>query len=217
MAPYARVEVRLEIRNIEKTSNHFCLPLPNSMGKEANSSIPISPLISLCSSALNSSSSTARFLRCRSILRSMASRTETISRCSLSVGGNGSNRLSIAAVFRLNFPSEAEVALPATMLVPSSEPKKDAANGLRPGHEQVPAKERAGRAQGLHRDLRQGDRVLPDNAVVRYTVPVPDDSLIPAKKAQGIPLNGSAVSTVKVSPPDLTKSRTFTLSFTLHL
>ena len=59
--------------------------------------------------------------------------------------------------------------------------------------------------------------LLPDNAVVRYTVPVPDDSLIPAKKAQGIPLNGSAVSTVKASPPDLTKSRTFTLSFTLHL
>ena len=29
---------------------------------------------------------------------------------SLSVGGNGSRRLSIAAVFRLNFPSEAEIA-----------------------------------------------------------------------------------------------------------
>ena len=53
--------------------------------------------------------------------------------------------------------------------------------------------------------------LLPDNAVVRYTVPMPDDSLIPGKKAQEIPLNGSVVSSVKVSPPDLTKSRTFSL------
>ena len=43
--------------------------------------------------------------------------------------------------------------------------------------------------------------LLPDNAVVRYTVPMPDDSLIPGKKAQEIPLNGSVVSSVKVSPP----------------
>ena len=55
--------------------------------------------------------------------------------------------------------------------------------------------------------------LLPDNAVVRYTVPMPDDSLIPGKKAQEIPLNGSVVSTVDVSPPDLTKSRTFVLRF----
>ena len=30
--------------------------------------------------------------------------------------------------------------------------------GLRPGHERVPERERVDRAQGLHRDLRQGDR-----------------------------------------------------------
>ena len=46
---------------------------------------------------------------------------------------------------------------------------------------------------------------------------MPDDSLIPGKKAQEIPLNGSVVSTVDVSPPDLTKSRTFTLTFKLAL
>ena len=50
--------------------------------------------------------------------------------------------------------------------------------------------------------------LLPDNAVVRYTVPMPDDSLIPGKKAQEIPLNGSVVSTVDVSPPVPTISRT---------
>ena len=59
--------------------------------------------------------------------------------------------------------------------------------------------------------------LLPDNAVVRYIVPMPDDSIILGKKAHEIPLNGSAVSTVKASPPDLTKSRTFTLTFLLDL
>ena len=57
--------------------------------------------------------------------------------------------------------------------------------------------------------------LLPDNAVVRYSVPMPDDSLIPGKKVQEIPLNGSVVSSVNGSPPDLTKSRTFTLRFRL--
>ena len=59
--------------------------------------------------------------------------------------------------------------------------------------------------------------LLPDNAVVRYTVPMPDDSFIPGKKAQEIPLNGSAVSTVHFGPPRLTKSRTFTLRFLLDM
>ena len=47
--------------------------------------------------------------------------------------------------------------------------------------------------------------LLPDNAVVRYTVPLPDDSFIPEGKAQEIPMNGSVVSTVDVSPPNWTK------------
>ena len=51
--------------------------------------------------------------------------------------------------------------------------------------------------------------LLPDNAVVRYTVPMPDDSLIPGKKAQEIPLNGSVVSTVDVSPPLRIKGKSF--------
>ena len=50
--------------------------------------------------------------------------------------------------------------------------------------------------------------LLPDNAVVRYSVPMPDDSLIPGKKVQQIPLNGSVVSSVNGSPPDLTVDRT---------
>ena len=32
--------------------------------------------------------------------------------------------------------------------------------------------------------------LLPDNAVVRYIVPMPDDSIILGKKAHEIPLNG---------------------------
>ena len=50
--------------------------------------------------------------------------------------------------------------------------------------------------------------LLPDNAVVRYSVPMPDDSLIPGKKVQEIPLNGSVVSSVNGSPPDCTVLRT---------
>ena len=59
--------------------------------------------------------------------------------------------------------------------------------------------------------------LLPDNAVVRYIVPMPDDSIILGEKAHEIPLNGSAVSTVKASPLDLTKSRIFVSMFTLAL
>ena len=59
--------------------------------------------------------------------------------------------------------------------------------------------------------------LLPDNAVVRYSVPMPDDSLIPGKKVQQIPLNGSVVSSVNGSPPDLIKSRTFSLRLRLAL
>ena len=50
--------------------------------------------------------------------------------------------------------------------------------------------------------------LLPDNAVVRYTVPMPGDSLIPAKKVHEIPLNGSAVSTGNSSPPNWTRTPT---------
>ncbi len=49
--------------------------------------------------------------------------------------------------------------------------------------------------------------LLPDNAVVRYTVPTPDDSLIPAKKVHEIPLNGSVVSTSKFGGPSGTRTR----------
>ena len=43
--------------------------------------------------------------------------------------------------------------------------------------------------------------VMPDNAVVRYAVPMPNDSFMPSKKAEELALNGSVVSTVHVSPP----------------
>ena len=50
--------------------------------------------------------------------------------------------------------------------------------------------------------------VMPDNAVVRYTVPMPDDSLIPGRVAEKVALNGSVLSTVQNGGPDWTKSRT---------
>ena len=39
--------------------------------------------------------------------------------------------------------------------------------------------------------------VMPDNAVVRYTIPMPDDSPIPGRDAEEMALNGSVLSTVK--------------------
>ena len=44
---------------------------------------------------------------------------------------------------------------------------------------------------------------------------MPNDSPIPGKKAEEMALNGSVLSIVKSGPPDLTKSRTFTLRFRL--
>ena len=38
---------------------------------------------------------------------------------------------------------------------------------------------------------------MPGDALMRYTVPMPDDSLIPGRNAEEIALNGSVLSTVK--------------------
>ena len=39
--------------------------------------------------------------------------------------------------------------------------------------------------------------VTPDNALMRYTIPMPDDSPIPGRNAEEMALNGSVLSTVK--------------------
>ena len=59
--------------------------------------------------------------------------------------------------------------------------------------------------------------IMPGKAVVRYTVPMPDDSPIPGKSAEDMALNGAVLSIVKSGPPNWTKSRTFTLRFVLDL
>ena len=50
--------------------------------------------------------------------------------------------------------------------------------------------------------------VMPGDALVRYTIPMPDDSPIPGRNAEEMALNGSVLSTVKNGGLDLTKSRT---------
>ena len=50
--------------------------------------------------------------------------------------------------------------------------------------------------------------VMPDNAVVRYTIPMPDDSPIPGRDAEEMALNGSVLSTVKFGGPSKTELRT---------
>ena len=48
--------------------------------------------------------------------------------------------------------------------------------------------------------------VMPDNAVVRYTIPMPDDSPIPGRDAEEMALNGSVLSTVKFGGPEETRT-----------
>ena len=50
--------------------------------------------------------------------------------------------------------------------------------------------------------------VMPGDALLRYTIPMPDDSQIPGRNAEEMALNGSVLSTVKISPPFLTVDRT---------
>ena len=54
--------------------------------------------------------------------------------------------------------------------------------------------------KALIRNFVEGIEVVGDEATLTYTVPMPDDSLIPGKKVQEIPLNGSVVSSVNGSP-----------------
>ena len=50
--------------------------------------------------------------------------------------------------------------------------------------------------------------VTPDNALLRYSVPMPDDSLVPGRNAEDMALNGSVLAFMPVGGPDWTKSRT---------
>ena len=51
--------------------------------------------------------------------------------------------------------------------------------------------------------------VMPGNALMRYTIPMPDDSPIPGRNAEEMALNGSVLSTVKNGGPERTELRTF--------
>ena len=51
--------------------------------------------------------------------------------------------------------------------------------------------------------------VMPGKAVVRYTVPMPDDSLIPGRSAEKVALNGSVLPTLPDGGPTGTVLQTF--------
>ena len=51
--------------------------------------------------------------------------------------------------------------------------------------------------------------VMPGDALMRYTIPMPDDSPIPGRNAEEIALNGGVLSTVKNGGPKHTVLRTF--------
>ena len=50
--------------------------------------------------------------------------------------------------------------------------------------------------------------VMPGDALLRYTIPMPDDSRIPGRNAEEMPLDGSVLSTVKIGGPKWTVDRT---------
>ncbi len=50
--------------------------------------------------------------------------------------------------------------------------------------------------------------VTPDDALLRYTVPMPEDSMIPGGATEKVALDGTVLPTVKKGGPDWTKSRT---------
>ena len=50
--------------------------------------------------------------------------------------------------------------------------------------------------------------VVPGDALLRYTVPMPDDSLIPGRAAEKVALNGSILSTLPDGGPNKTELRT---------
>ena len=49
---------------------------------------------------------------------------------------------------------------------------------------------------------------MPGNALMRYTIPMPDDSRIPGRNTKDMALNGSVLSTVKNCGPDWTVNST---------
>ena len=51
--------------------------------------------------------------------------------------------------------------------------------------------------------------VMPGDALMRYTMPMPDDSLIPGRATEKVALNGSVLSTVHDGGPARTELRTF--------
>ena len=51
--------------------------------------------------------------------------------------------------------------------------------------------------------------VQPDNALMRYIIPMPEDSPIGETDAEEMALNGSVLSTVKNGGPEFTELRTF--------
>ena len=55
--------------------------------------------------------------------------------------------------------------------------------------------------------------VIPGDALIRYTVPMPDDSFLAGRVTEKVALDASVLSTVHVTPPSWTESRTLVLRF----
>ena len=62
--------------------------------------------------------------------------------------------------------------------------------------------------KALIRNFVEGIEVVGDEATLTYTMPMPDDSLIPGRATEKVALNGSVLSTVHDGGPKWTVGRT---------
>ena len=58
---------------------------------------------------------------------------------------------------------------------------------------------------------------MPGDALMRYTIPMPDDSRIPGRNAEEMPLNGSVLSTVRIAGPEGWRRESYRPQRCLHL
>ena len=96
----------------------------------------------------------------------------------------------------LNSPAWCKSALLATLPVAEGSPRAGRDRILlysRPGRPAQPPTERRAFIESFVKEIV----VMPGNALMRYTVPMPDDSLIPGRVAEKVALNGSVLSIVK--------------------
>ena len=83
--------------------------------------------------------------------------------------------------------------------------------GLHQGHEGLPEESELTERRAFIQSFIKEIVVVPGDALLRYTVPMPDDSLIPGRAAEKVALNGSVLSTLPDGGPKGTELLNFSV------